>query len=149
MLEVYDEVGGNVVAVQDVPREHTSRYGILDVVEDKGRLARAAGLVEKPKPEEAPSTLSIIGRYVLQPEVMGQLGRQERGAGGEIQLTDAMAATIDAIDFHGVRFDGTRFDCGSKEGFLEANIAFALARSDLGDQTREIIARYRASSSNC
>ena len=118
MLEIYDDVGGNVVAVEDVPKEHTDRYGILDVVEDDGRLARAKGLVEKPDPDAAPSTLSIIGRYILQPEVFQQLDRQEKGAGGEIQLTDAMARTIGDVPFHGFRFDGKRYDCGNKLGFI-------------------------------
>ncbi|SME87984.1 UDP-glucose pyrophosphorylase [Tistlia consotensis] len=142
MFEVYNETGGNVVAVMDVPKGQTDRYGILDVVSEQGRLAKARGLVEKPKPADAPSTLSIIGRYILQPEVMHELGRQQAGAGGEIQLTDAMARTIDSVPFHGLRFDGTRFDCGSKEGFLEAQIAFALQRSDLGEAMADIIGRY-------
>ncbi len=142
MVETYNEIGGNVVAVMDVPRAQTQRYGVLDVTEDDGRIAKAKGLVEKPKPEVAPSTLSVIGRYILQPEVFRELDRHTAGAGGEIQLTDAMAATIPEIDFHGLRFEGTRFDCGSKEGFLEATIAFALDRPDLGDAMREMIARY-------
>ena len=142
MMDVYARTGGNLVAVMDVPREHTSRYGILDVVSDAGSLAEAQGLVEKPAPAVAPSTLSIIGRYILHPEVFAELDRQERGAGGEIQLTDAMARTIGRIPFHGLRFLGTRFDCGSKAGFLEANIAFALARDDLRGDALDILARY-------
>lgn len=142
MVEAYNETGGNVVAVMDVPRDQTSKYGILDVTEDDGRIARAKGLVEKPKPEEAPSTLSIIGRYILQPQVLRELDRKETGAGGEIQLTDSMARTIPEVPFHGLRFAGRRFDCGSKEGFLEANIAFALARPDLQDAMRAILQRY-------
>jgi UTP--glucose-1-phosphate uridylyltransferase len=142
MAEAYRELGGNLVAVMDVPRSETARYGVLDVVEDDGRVARAKGLVEKPAPEVAPSTLSIIGRYILQPEVFEELGRQERGAGGEIQLTDAMARTFDRVEFRGLRFAGRRFDCGSKAGFLEANIAFALARDDLGAGMAKIVARY-------
>ncbi|WP_022729251.1 UTP--glucose-1-phosphate uridylyltransferase GalU [Fodinicurvata sediminis] len=144
MIEVYNEVGGNVVAVMDVPEQQTDRYGILDVVSDDGRIAEARGLVEKPKPSEAPSTLSIIGRYILQPQVIDELSHQDKGAGGEIQLTDAMARTIGPVPFHGLRFEGTRFDCGSKEGFLEANIAFALARDDLGGAMDEILRRYRS-----
>ncbi len=139
MVEAHAELGGNMVAVMDVPREETQRYGILDVVEDDGRLAKAKGLVEKPAPEKAPSTLSIIGRYILQPEVLQELDRQEVGAGGEIQLTDAMARTIARQPFHGYRFEGRRFDCGNKAGFLEATVAFALAREDLGDDMRRII----------
>jgi UTP--glucose-1-phosphate uridylyltransferase len=141
MLEIYDDVGGNVVAVEDVPKEHTDRYGILDVVEDDGRLARAKGLVEKPDPDAAPSTLSIIGRYILQPEVFQQLDRQEKGAGGEIQLTDAMARTIGDVPFHGFRFDGKRYDCGNKLGFIEANIAYALDRDEMKDEMAEILSR--------
>jgi UTP--glucose-1-phosphate uridylyltransferase len=142
MVEVYQEVGGNLVAVEDVPRELTNRYGILDVDKDNGRVARAKGLVEKPKPEVAPSTLSIIGRYILQPEVFAHLDRRERGAGGEIQLTDAMAKTIGDIPFHGLRFKGRRFDCGSKLGFVEANIAFALGRPDMKADVRAMLKRF-------
>ncbi len=145
MAEVYNKIGGNVAAVMDVPREQTSRYGILDVVSDDGRLAAVKGLVEKPAPEAAPSTLSIIGRYILQPEIFDELDRQEKGAGGEVQLTDAMARTIGRIPFHGFRFEGTRFDCGNKAGFLEANIAFALARPDLAPELTEILKRYQPS----
>ncbi|MDH3593416.1 MAG: UTP--glucose-1-phosphate uridylyltransferase GalU [Rhodospirillales bacterium] len=143
MAKVYGRVGGNLVAVMDVPREQTGRYGILDVVQDDGRLAEAKGLVEKPRPEKAPSTLSIIGRYILRPEVFAELDRREKGAGGEVQLTDAMARTIGRIPFHGLRFEGRRFDCGSKAGFLEANIAFALDRPDLGAEMSEILGRYK------
>ncbi len=141
MIEAHAEVGGNLAAVMEVPREHTDRYGILDVIDDDGRLAKARGLVEKPKPQDAPSTLSIIGRYILDPEVFVELDRQETGAGGEIQLTDAMARTIGRVPFHGLRFEGRRFDCGSKAGFLEANIVFALGRADLRAEVREILRR--------
>ncbi|MEX0922932.1 MAG: UTP--glucose-1-phosphate uridylyltransferase GalU [Rhodovibrionaceae bacterium] len=143
MVEAHGEIGGNLVAVMDVPKEHTNRYGILDVTSDNGRLARAKGLVEKPKPEDAPSTLSIIGRYILQPEVFRELDKQKTGAGGEIQLTDAMAGTIGELPFHGLRFEGTRFDCGNKAGFLEATVAFALARDDLAGEMRRILDDYR------
>ncbi len=142
MMEVYGRIGGNVVAAEDVPREFTNRYGILDIVEDDGSLARARGLVEKPAPEDSPSTLSIIGRYILQPEVFDHLDKQERGAGGEVQLTDAMASTLGDIPFHGLRFKGRRFDCGSKLGFVEATIAFALERGDLGDDVRDMLKKY-------
>ena len=144
LLEVHERVGGNVVAIEDVPRDQTNRYGILDVTDDDGHVAAAKGLVEKPDPAVAPSTLSIIGRYVLQPEVMDELESQESGAGGEIQLTDAMARTIGRVPFHGVRFEGTRFDCGSKAGFLEANVAFALQREDLRGDVADILRRYLA-----
>jgi UTP--glucose-1-phosphate uridylyltransferase len=133
MVDVYNQTGGNVVAVMDVPREHTQRYGVLKVGADDGRLAEVEGLVEKPKPEVAPSTLSVIGRYILLPEVFEHLEKGERGAGGEIQLTDAMAKMIGRHPFHGYRFEGTRFDCGDKLGFLQATVAIALARPDLGD----------------
>ncbi len=136
MTEAYDSLGGNLVAAQDVPREHTQRYGILDIESDDGLLAKAKGLVEKPKPENAPSTLSIIGRYILDPVVFSPLDRKMKGAGGEIQLTDALAVTLPVVPFHGLRFSGTRFDCGDKVGFLQANVAFALARHDLADEVR-------------
>lgn len=139
MMEAYAEVGGNVVAVEDVPRERTNRYGILDVIKDDGRLASARGLVEKPDPSEAPSTLSIIGRYILQPEVFEHLDKHEKGAGGEIQLTDAIDKTIGEIPFHGLRFEGRRFDCGSKIGFVAANVAFAAARDDLDGDIRQVL----------
>lgn len=142
MMDVYQEVGGNVVAVEDVPLEDTSKYGILDVVDDNGTIASAKGLVEKPKPEDAPSTLSIIGRYILQPEVFHHLNKKERGAGNEIQLTDAMAKTIGDVPFHGLRFEGTRFDCGSKLGFVEANIAFAMQRPDMNGDVQGLIKKY-------
>ncbi len=142
MMNAYKEIGGNVVAVEDVPRKNTDQYGILDVITDDGRLARAKGLVEKPKSENAPSTLSIIGRYILQPNVLDELAKKQRGAGNEIQLTDAMAATIPETDFHGLRFKGTRFDCGNRLGYLEANIAFALARDDMRDSFSHIINKY-------
>lgn len=141
LVEAYERTGGNMVAVMDVPRENTGRYGILDVASDDGRLAEVKGLVEKPAPADAPSTLSIIGRYILQPEVFRHLDRRERGAGGEIQLTDSLAAMIGDGPFHGLRFEGERFDCGDKVGFLKANVAFALARDDLRD---EVMAYIRA-----
>ena len=131
-----------VVAVEDVPRENTDQYGILDVITDDGYLARAQGLVEKPKPEDAPSTLSIIGRYILQPTVFDELARHQKGTGNEIQLTDAMARTIPETSFHGFRFTGTRFDCGNRLGYLEANIAFAMSRDDMKDRVVHIINKY-------
>jgi len=131
MIAAYEEIGGNIVAVEEVPREHTGRYGIIDVAEDDGRLVRAQGLVEKPSPDKAPSTLSIIGRYILQPEVFAYLDKHEAGEGGEIQLTDAIAQTVNDIPFHGLRFDGQRYDCGTKLGFVTANVAFAATRDDL------------------
>ena len=143
LIGVYDEAGGNVVAVMDVPKAQTDRYGILEIGADDGRIAEVKGLVEKPKPADAPSTLSIIGRYVLQPDIFEFLARAERGAGGEIQLTDAMAQLIGRAPFHGLRFEGRRFDCGDKAGFLEANVAIALARPDLHDAVVRIIAEVK------
>ena len=139
MVEVYNEVGGNVVAVMDVPKAHTDRYGILQTGKESGRLVEALGLVEKPKPEDAPSTLSIIGRYILQPDVFGHLDQQTPGAGGEIQLTDAMAQMCGRGRFHGFRFEGKRFDCGDKAGFIEANIAFALNHPKIGRKVRDAV----------
>lgn len=142
LADAYARTGGNVVAVVDVPREHTNRYGILKTGADDGRLVEVLGLVEKPAPHEAPSTLSIIGRYVLMPEVIGHLEKMERGAGNEIQLTDGMAKLIGHQPFHGLRYEGTRFDCGNKVGFLEAQIAFALKRPDLVDAVRGFLKQY-------
>ena len=142
MVDIYGKVGGNLVAVEDVPREHTNRYGILDVESENGALARAKGLVEKPDPAKAPSTLSIIGRYILQPEVFHYLDKREKGAGNEIQLTDAMAKTIGDVPFHGLRFQGRRFDCGSKIGFVEANVAFAVARPDIGADVKAMLKQF-------
>ncbi|MBX6322335.1 MAG: UTP--glucose-1-phosphate uridylyltransferase, partial [Rhodospirillaceae bacterium] len=144
MVEVYNEVGGNLVAVMDVPREHTGRYGVLKTGRQRGRLVEVEGLVEKPKPAEAPSTLSIIGRYILQPEVFEILGRLDRGAGNEIQLTDAMAAMIGRGPFHGYRFEGTRYDCGDKAGFVEATLAFGLDHPQIGGQVRALLSRLAA-----
>jgi len=143
MVEAYVKTGGHVVATEEVPESHTSRYGILDVAEDDGCLARARGLVEKPDPADAPSRLAIIGRYILQPEIFEHLEKKVAGAGGEIQLTDAIAATLDTVPFHGLRVDGRRFDCGTKLGFVEANVAFAAARDDLGGDIRDILKAYR------
>ena len=141
MVDAYSKTGGNMVALEDVPREMTARYGVLDVEEDLGPMVRARGLVEKPEPKAAPSTLSVIGRYILQPQVFGHLARGEKGAGGEIQLTDAIAATIGRIPLHGIRFEN-RYDCGSRLGFIEANIALALARDDLRESVRHMLEAY-------
>ena len=142
LADVYRDTGGNVVAVTEVPKEHTNRYGILKIGNDDGKLVDVLGLVEKPAPQEAPSNLSIIGRYVLMPEVIGHLARMERGAGGEVQLTDGMAKLIGTQPFHGLRYAGRRFDCGDKIGFLEAQIAFALKRADLGPAVRAFLKNY-------
>jgi len=142
LADVYKDTGGNVVAVTEVPREHTNRYGILKIGADDGRLVEVRGLVEKPAPKDAPSNLSIIGRYVLMPEVIAHLARMERGAGNEVQLTDGMARLIGVQPFHGLRYEGRRFDCGDKVGFLEAQIAFALKRPDLADAVRTFLKTY-------
>ena len=142
LADVHARTGGNVVAVVDVPREHTARYGILKTGADDGQLVEVQGLVEKPAPSDAPSTLSIIGRYILLPEVIAHLAKMERGAGDEIQLTDGMAKLIGHQPFHGLRYEGTRFDCGNKLGYLEAQIAFALKRPDLADAVREFLKHY-------
>ncbi|HTQ70150.1 MAG TPA: UTP--glucose-1-phosphate uridylyltransferase GalU [Acidocella sp.] len=142
LVKVYNETGGNVVAVTEVPKEQTNRYGILDIGDTHGDRVEVKGLVEKPAPENAPSNLSIIGRYVLLPEVIAYLSRMEAGAGNEVQLTDAMAKMIGKKPFHGLKFEGQRFDCGDKAGFLEAQIAFSLARPDLGPAVRDFLKKY-------
>ncbi|MFA5592547.1 MAG: UTP--glucose-1-phosphate uridylyltransferase [Micavibrio sp.] len=143
MVETYNSVGGNLVGVMDVERADTAKYGILNIERDDGKLVSIKGLVEKPDPEDAPSTLSIIGRYILQPQVFDHLSSFERGAGGEIQLTDAMAKLIGTQPFHGLRYDGTRYDCGSRLGFIEANIAFGLADPEIGNHLRKILDKFK------
>jgi UTP--glucose-1-phosphate uridylyltransferase len=142
MVDAYTEVRGNLIAVMDVAREHVNRYGIVNAGRDDGRLVQVKGLVEKPAPDKAPSNVAVIGRYILEPSVFEHLDRQNRGAGGEIQLTDALATLIGRGPFHGLRFDGKRFDCGDKVGFFEANLAFALARQDIGADVRGILKNY-------
>ena len=131
MTEAWSKQGGNMVACMEVPQEDTSSYGIITPGETHGTLTEVKGLVEKPKPEEAPSRLAVVGRYIIEPGVFNELSRMERGSGGEIQLTDSLARRIGETPFSGLAFSGTRYDCGSKIGFLQANIAFALARDDL------------------
>jgi UTP--glucose-1-phosphate uridylyltransferase len=143
MVEVYEQYGGNVVATKDVPREDTSKYGILDVAGDDGKTVSIKGLVEKPKPETAPSTLCVVGRYILQPEVFDYLSAFERGAGNEIQLTDSMAKLIGKQPFHGLRFEGGHYDSGGRLGFIEANIAFGLADPEIADSVRKLLDKYR------
>ena len=128
--------GGNMVAVMDVPREQTGSYGIVTPGQDDGRLVQVDGLVEKPDPASAPSNIAVVGRYIISPEVFETLSAQERGAGGEIQLTDALAKQIGKAPFTGVRFSGERFDCGSKLGFLQANVAFGLNNDGMRDELR-------------
>ena len=142
MVDSFEKTSGNIVAVVDVPKEHTNRYGIVDTGAENGSLVEVNGLVEKPDPKDAPSTLSVIGRYVLLPEVFEHLAQKEKGASGEIQLTDSMAKMIGTSPFHGLRFEGRRFDCGDKAGFFEANLAFALSRDDLRDEVSALIKQY-------
>ena len=140
-MAAHDKTGGNVVAVMEVPRAQTKDYGIAAVKAEKDGLAEITGLVEKPKPAEAPSTLALIGRYVLQPEVFDYLDRHETGAGGEIQLTDALAKLVGTQPFHAMHYTGRRYDCGSRIGFLEANVAVALHRADTAGETRALLGR--------
>ncbi len=138
-ISAFETHGGNVIAVEEVPHDETHKYGIVSVGQDHGPTFEITGMVEKPAAGTAPSNLIISGRYVLSPEIFDILGTIEKGAGGEIQLTDGMKALSQNQTFHGVRFDGTTYDCGSKLGFLSANVAFALADKDIGpDFTREL-----------
>ena len=139
MVEAYTQVGGNIVAALEVPPEETHKYGVIDPGAKDGRLTEIKGLVEKPAQGTAPSNLMLPGRYILQPEVMRALDAHEKGAGGEIQLTDAMAKMIGKQPFHGFTFDGERHDCGSAAGFVIANIALSLRRSDVGPAVRAFI----------
>lgn len=139
LIDAHGQTGGNVLAVMDVPRSETGRYGILDTPNPEDRLSEVSGLVEKPEPQEAPSTLSIIGRYILTSEVFEHLDKQEPGAGNEIQLTDAIASLIGRRPVHGLRFSGRRFDCGTKEGWLAANLCYAMARDDMRGAARAAI----------
>ncbi|MDE4134808.1 UTP--glucose-1-phosphate uridylyltransferase GalU [Phaeobacter sp. QD34_3] len=135
MVEAYEETGGNMVAAMEVAPEKASAYGVLDVKEDMGAVVEARGMVEKPALGEAPSNLAVIGRYILEPSVLRNLNKMKQGAGGEIQLTDAIAQDIEQdVPVYGYRFQGQRFDCGSKAGFLQATVSFALARDDLRDE---------------
>ena len=141
LATAHEKTGGSVVAVMDVPREQTKSYGIAAVKAEKDGLQEITGMIEKPKPEEAPSTLALIGRYVLLPEVFDHLDLHEKGAGGEIQLTDAMARMIGTTPFHALTYKGQRYDCGNRLGFLEANVAVALSRADTAAETRALLTR--------
>jgi UTP--glucose-1-phosphate uridylyltransferase len=138
MMDAYAEYGGNIVCAQEVPAEKTGSYGIITPGKNEGTATEVLGLVEKPDPAAAPSRLGVVGRYILQPEVMGILGKCERGAGGEIQLTDAMAKLVGQQPFHAIKVDADRHDCGDKAGYVLASIAIALTRDDL----RPIIEQY-------
>lgn len=143
MMDVYNQHGGNLVATKEVPLEDTAKYGILSVGADDGKTVSIKGLVEKPKPDSAPSRLCVVGRYILQPEVFDYLDAFETGAGGEIQLTDSMAKLIGQQPFHGVRFEGGHYDCGSRLGFIEANVAYGLSDPSIADDVRKILDNYR------
>ena len=139
MVDAYHKVGGNLISVLEVPHEQVSSYGVIAPGARDGALTEVTGLVEKPPVAEAPSNLIISGRYILQPEVMRVLEKQEKGAGGEIQLTDAMATMIGNQPFHAVTFEGARYDCGSKAGYIQANLAVALERPDIADEIRAFL----------
>jgi UTP--glucose-1-phosphate uridylyltransferase len=141
LVDAYNRVGGNIVCAEEVAPEKTASYGIVTPGATDGKLTEVRGLVEKPKPEEAPSRLGVIGRYILQPEVMQVLDAQEPGAGGEIQLTDAMAKLIGKQPFHAVKVDAVRHDCGDRKGYVLATLALALEREDLAPAVREFLAR--------
>ena len=141
MVEAWEKVGGNLVATEEVPAEKTSSYGIITPGENDGDLTEVKGLVEKPDPSEAPSRLGVIGRYILQPDVMRVLDAGEKGAGGEIQLTDAMAKLIGRQPFHALKVNSVRYDCGDKVGFVVANLAMGLKREDVAPQLKDFISR--------
>ena len=138
MVDAYHQIGGNIISVLEVPPNDVSSYGVIAPGAASGAVTEVLGLVEKPKVEDAPSNLIVSGRYILQPEVMRILEGQEKGAGGEIQLTDAMAQMIGQQPFNAVTFNGNRYDCGSKVGYIEANLALALQRPDMAEQVRAI-----------
>jgi len=139
MAETHDKHGGNVIAVMEVPEDHTQRYGIVDPGISAGAVTEVKGFVEKPKPGSAPSRLAAVGRYIIQPEIFALLSEGTRGAGNEIQLTDALARLIGNQPFHAQTFEGVRHDCGDKAGFIQANIALALERPDLAPSIREFL----------
>jgi UTP--glucose-1-phosphate uridylyltransferase len=138
-VTAYEKVGGNIVVVEPAPEGEAHKYGIVALDGQDGRLNRMTGMVEKPAPGTEPSNLFISGRYILQPDIFEILQTQERGAGGEIQLTDGMANLMKIQDFHALEYEGTTYDCGDKIGLLRANIAFALRRPDLADAARAVI----------
>ncbi len=142
LAAVHAERGGSVVAVEEVPREHTRRYGILEPGADDGRVVEVRAFVEKPEPEVAPSNLAVIGRYILSPRIFALLEELPPGAGGEIQLTDAMTRLLAEEAFHGVRFEGRRFDCGDRVGYLEANLALAMERPDIAARLHAALRHY-------
>ena len=141
-VDAYDQVGGNIIVVEPVPHDQTHQYGVVALETQSGRLNKMTGMVEKPAKGTAPSNLIVSGRYILQPEIFDLLATQERGAGGEIQLTDSMFRLMEMQDFHALEYEGTTYDCGDKIGLLRANVALALKRADLGDAARAALAPY-------
>jgi UTP--glucose-1-phosphate uridylyltransferase len=141
MVDAWEQVGGNMLCTEEVPHERTGSYGVITPGRQDGTVTEVLGLVEKPRPEDAPSNLAIIGRYILQPGVMRVLDKGETGAGGEIQLTDAMAKLIGKQPFHAIKVDAVRYDCGDRAGYVIANLALALERDDVGPKIREYIDR--------
>ncbi len=142
MVDVYNQKGGNVIAVEEVPQEDAHKYGILDTADTSKDIMPVRNLVEKPDPGTEPSNLSVVGRYILQPEIFDHLSAFETGAGGEIQLTDAMSKLIDQQDFHAMRFKGKSYDCGSRLGFIEANIAWGLSDPEIGAGVKALLDSY-------
>jgi len=144
MVKAYDEVGGNIVAVDPVPMERVSSYGVIAPKSRNGRLIEMSGMVEKPPMESAPSNLKITGRYILQPEIFGLLADQSAGAGGEIQLTDAMARQMETQAYYAYEFEGREYDCGSKLGYFEAVLAYALDNPETAEGARELVKKIAA-----
>jgi UTP--glucose-1-phosphate uridylyltransferase len=144
MMDAYGEVGGNLLAVEEIAAEMAHRYGIVGVGDEDGTHFTVTGMVEKPAPGTQPSNLMITGRYILQPQIFDLLASQQTGSGGEIQLTDAMIRLMDDQTFTGVRFEGRSYDCGDKIGFLSANLAFALAREDIAPDFMEVLRKLVA-----
>ena len=141
MVDAWERYGGNMLCTEEVPHERTASYGVISPGKQHGAVTEVLGLVEKPRPEEAPSNLAVIGRYILQPEVMRVLDKGEKGTGGEIQLTDAMAQLIGKQPFHALKVDAVRHDCGDKAGYVIANVALALEREDIAPKIREYLGR--------
>lgn len=144
MAELYNETGGNIIGLAEVEPKHVKRYGIVAVESDDGKKVKINGMVEKPAPEDAPSNLSIIGRYILQPDIFSYLERGKRGSGDEVQLTDSMSDMLSSSPFHGLRFTGKRFDCGNQLGFLEANIGYALDQEENKEAVQAILKKFIA-----
>ncbi len=142
MVDAYEKTGGMMCAISDIPREETYKYGILDIQEQQDQIITAKGIIEKPNPSDAPSTMSVVGRYILHSDIFDDLDHMQTGAGGEIQLTDSIQHIMDKHMLYGYLYEGQRFDCGSPEGFLHANIAFAMQRHDIKDALSDIIEQY-------